>query len=246
MKQKSGERTLLASVLLSAPGPLVMGLGLFLGRSSTQLADFIRRTVELAAIIVSWVVYRTTHKSVEIDAARGARLERMANRTVGAAMCLSGAAILLVALLASGGEKGNVVPGLVIALLGVVTNSWFWLRYRALNRASPNAILAVQSKLYRAKSLVDACVTAALVAVVVSPGSAAAHFLDIAGSAAVAVYLTVNGAVTIVGAAAGKGPDAVSDAADGLGRAGPPAGESDARGEAGEQRAGQDGTGPVS
>lgn len=56
MKGQSGERTLLASVLLSSPGPIVVGAGLLIGRSSTQLADFIRRTAELAAIVVSWAV----------------------------------------------------------------------------------------------------------------------------------------------------------------------------------------------
>ena len=90
MKRGNGEKTLLASVLLSSPGPIVVGTGLFMGRSSTQLADFIRRTAELAAILVSWVVFRLIHKGVEPDAARKFRLERTANLCVGAAMCLSG------------------------------------------------------------------------------------------------------------------------------------------------------------
>ena len=66
MRLNSGERTLLASVLMSAPGPIVVGIGLLVGHSSTQLADFIRRTAELAAIIVSWFVYRTIHQNVEM------------------------------------------------------------------------------------------------------------------------------------------------------------------------------------
>lgn len=60
---KSGERTLLASVVLSSPGPVVVGIGLFLGKSSTQLADFIRRSAELIAIIVSWAIYRVHTKA---------------------------------------------------------------------------------------------------------------------------------------------------------------------------------------
>lgn len=199
MKQKSGERTLLASVIMSSPGPIVVGIGLLLGRSSTQLADFIRRTAELAAIIVSWTVYGITHKGVEVDTERKLHLERIANLCVGAAMCLGGAAMLPVAFLSDAGEKGNVIPGLVIAILGVTTNSWFWLRYRKLDRANPNAILAVQSRLYRAKSLVDACVTIVLTTVAVSPASRAAHYMDIAGSVVVAVYLIVNGAIAIFG-----------------------------------------------
>lgn len=199
MNIKSGERTLLASVVLSSPGPIVVGIGLFLGKSSTQLADFIRRSAELIAIIVSWAVYRVTHKGAEYDEKHRLHLERIAKLCVGAAMCLSGIAMLLVALLYPAEEKGNVIPGLVIAILGVTTNTWFWIRYRMLNKANPNSIFAVQSRLYSAKAVVDICVAAALIVVAVSPESPAAYFMDIAGTLAVALYLLINGAVTIVG-----------------------------------------------
>jgi len=182
MKKESGERTLLASVILSSPGPIVVGIGLFLGRSSTQLADFIRRTAELAAIIVSWAIYRVTHKNPEYDENHRQRLERIAGNCVGAALCLSGIAMLLVTFLYPSKEKGNVTAGLIIAVLGVITNSWFWIRYKMLNKTNPNRILAVQSR------LVSVC-----------PGSPAAYYMDIAGSAAVAVYLLINGADTLFG-----------------------------------------------
>ena len=55
--KKSGARTLLWSVLMSSPGPLVVGLGLLSGRSSTQIADFVRRSAELLAIIMSFIVF---------------------------------------------------------------------------------------------------------------------------------------------------------------------------------------------
>lgn len=201
MEQKSARKTLLASVILSSPGPVVVGLGLLVGRSSTQLADFIRRTAEFAAIIVSWVIYGVTNKDADVDRRRKTRLERIANLCVGAAMCLSGAAMLLITFLSNHSEKGNVIPGLVIAILGVTTNTWFWLRYRKLDRENPNVILAVQSKLYRAKSLVDACVMISLAAVAIAPASMAATYMDIAGSVVVAVYLIINGVITISGKA---------------------------------------------
>ena len=125
MRKKAGERTLLASVLLSAPGPIVLGAALMVGRSATQLADFIRRTAELGAIIVSWAVYRILNQGREPDPTHQARLERTASSAVGLAMCLSGAAMLLLALFSSGTDKGNVLPALIIALLGVLTNSCF-------------------------------------------------------------------------------------------------------------------------
>jgi divalent metal cation (Fe/Co/Zn/Cd) transporter len=197
VRNKSGERTLLTSVILSSPGPLVLGIGLLVGRSSTQLADFIRRSAELVAIIVSWIVFRLVHADAQPDEARRRQLESIANASVGIAMCLSGLAMMLVALLSSSTEKGNVVPGLVIAILGVITNSWFWFRYRSLDRAKPDAILAVQSKLYRAKTLVDLCVTAALLFIALAPGSPGAWYVDLGGSLIVSLYLMINGVTTI-------------------------------------------------
>ena len=142
---------------------------------------------------------RVTNRDGAEDAGRKARLEHIAQLCVGAAMCLSGAVMLLIAFLPHSGEKGNVIPGLAIAVLGVITNTWFWFRYSKLNKASPNVILAVQSKLYRAKSLVDACVVIALVTIVAAPDSPAAVYMDVAGSAVVSVYLLITGITTVWG-----------------------------------------------
>ena len=194
MKSKSGERTLLASVLLSSPGPLVVAIALFFGRSSTQLADFIRRTAELVAIVVSLIVYRKVLHGKSADMAqRKHKLERVADLSVGLAMCLSGAAIVAISVLSNEADKGNVIPGLVIAVLGVITNTWFWFRYARLDRETPNAVLAVQSHLYRAKSLVDACVVIALTTVAIAPAAPATRYVDLIGSLIVSIYLMVGG-----------------------------------------------------
>jgi divalent metal cation (Fe/Co/Zn/Cd) transporter len=195
---KSGSRTLLMSVLMSAPGPLVVGLGLLTGRSTTQIADFVRRSAELLAIIMSFVVYRITTKDGACDEARKAQLERRSNAFVGAMMCLGGSFMVLLAFLSDGGDKGNVIPGLAIAVMGVIANTIFWLKYTRLNKASPNAILQVQARLYRAKSLVDGCVTAALLSVVLLPGSPASYWLDFVGSLVVALYLIWCGIRTVL------------------------------------------------
>ena len=197
MKSKSGSRTLLMSVLMSSPGPIVVGLGLMMGKSSTQIADFVRRSSELLAIIVSFAVYTITNRESYADLQKKARLERYSNLFVGVAMCLGGAAMLLIALFSENEEKGNVIPGLVIAILGVIANTLFWIKYTKLSRQSHNAILAVQSRLYRAKSLVDICVTIALGTVALFPASSAAYYLDMIGSVIVAVYLIWCGGKTI-------------------------------------------------
>lgn len=182
---------------MSAPGPLVVGLGLLAGKSSTQLADFVRRSAELLAIIAAFAVYKLTSGAGETDAPRKARLERSSNLFVGAMMCLSGAVMLLLALWGGSAEKGNVIPGLVISALGMIANTIFWLRYKMLSRQSGNAILAVQSRLYRAKALVDICVTAVLTAVLLFPAAGFTETLDSVGSAIVALYLVWCGIKTI-------------------------------------------------
>ncbi|MBQ9979565.1 MAG: cation transporter, partial [Oscillospiraceae bacterium] len=176
--KKSGSRTLLMSVLMSAPGPLIIGLGLLVGRSSTQIADFIRRSAELLAIIMAFVVYQITTKDGVCDEVRKAKLERLSNIFVGAMMCVGGTFMVVLAILSDNADKGNVIPGLVIALLGVIANSIFWMKYTKLNNAEPNAILAVQARLYRAKTLVDGCVTTALLSVVIAPASQLSIWLD--------------------------------------------------------------------
>ena len=195
--EKSGSRTLLWSVIMSSPGPIVVGIGLLMGKSSTQTADFVRRSAELLAIIVSYIVYSITTKDGFTDEIRKARLERNTDLFVGAAMCLGGGMMLLLALLPGSGESGNVIPGLSIAILGVIANSIFWFRYSKLGTESGNSILLVQSRLYRAKTLVDFCVTAALLSVALIPGSPLSYWLDKAGSAVVAVYLIHTGVRTI-------------------------------------------------
>ena len=196
-KKKSGAKTLLWSIIMSSPGPLVVGLGLLAGRSSTQIADFVRRSAELLAIIMSFVVYTATQKDGVCDEMKKRKMERGSNMFVGSMMCLAGAIMMVLAFAINNEDKGNVIPGLAIAVLGVIANSIFWAKYTRLNKAEPNAILAVQARLYRAKTLVDSSVTIALLSVLIAPQSAVSYWLDLIGSIIVAVYLVWCGIRTI-------------------------------------------------
>ena len=195
--KKSGEKTLFMSVLMSSPGPLVVGLGLMSGRSSTQIADFVRRSSELLAILMSYVTYKMTMKTDAASEERKQCLERKSNAFVGLMMCVGGLFMIGLTLMSETEDKGNVIPGLVIALLGVVANGLFWQKYTRLNQKEPNAILHVQSRLYRAKTLVDGCVTIALLSVVLAPVSKVSFWLDFTGSLIVAMYLIWCGMRTI-------------------------------------------------
>ena len=195
--KKSGKNTLLMSVIMSSPGPIIVGLGLIAGKSSTQLADFVRRSSELMGIVLAYAVYLITSKDGEIDAAKKTRLEKMSNIFVGVTMCIGGAIMLILAFVSQNEEKGNVIPGLAVAILGVVANTLFFIKYTRLNRAEPNTIIEVQARLYRAKSLVDMCVSAALLSVAIAPDSWVSFYLDKIGSVVVALYLLWCGIRTV-------------------------------------------------
>lgn len=191
----SREKTLLIALLLSAPGPLVTGLAAISSQSTTQLADFIRRSMELVASFLSWWVFRRLHQHTELSKAEQSRLEQIAGFSVAAAMICSGIVMLIVAIsrLSVFEPGGKVIPGLVIAVLGLITNVWFWRRYTVLTREQYSSVIAAQQKLYRAKAIVDLCVVAALAAVAIAPTHPATPYVDILGSIAVAVYLLWNG-----------------------------------------------------
>ena len=196
MKERSGSRTMLTSLLMSAPGPIILGVGLTMGQSATQVADFTRRTAELLALVIAYAVYMLTLRP-NSSPEENHRLERLSNLVVGSTICLSGAVMLALALLGRSNNSEGSLLALIIAALGMIANSIFWLRYTKLSRETGNTILAVQGRLYRGKALVDICVTGALTAVILLPGSPVSGLLDRGGSAVVAINLVLCGIRTI-------------------------------------------------
>lgn len=193
MKNKSGKMTLLWSVIMSSPGPLIVGLGLIIGKSSTQIADFIRRSIELLAIIFSMLIYCITTKNDYTDEIKKQKLEKGTNIFVSITMILSGIIMTLLALFSNQKEKGNVIPGLAIAILGVIANSIFWFKYQRLGEQENNSILKIQSKLYCAKTFVDCSVTIALLIILFSSNASLSYYVDIIGTCVVSLYLIYTG-----------------------------------------------------
>ena len=187
----SRAKTLLTAMLLSLPAPLVTGLAVLASNSTTQLADFIRRTVELAALCIAWWVFRRLRRDATLDEAGRARLERGAGLSVAGAMASSGLIMLIVAStrLSAFEPSGTVVLGLSIASMGVVVNGLFWRRYAIQTREHYSSVIASQRDFYRAKVLVDLCVVAALAAVAIAPAHPATRYVDVLGSLIVAGYL---------------------------------------------------------
>jgi divalent metal cation (Fe/Co/Zn/Cd) transporter len=185
------ERTLLFSLLLSLWAPVVTGIAMATSRSSTQLADFIRRTTELLALFVSWYVYRYVSRR-ELSPKLRLKYQQGAALGVAVALGCSGIAMLIVALIrlkSSYQPGGNVYLGLLVAILGALTNGWFWRRYATFNHEQGDKIIRAQGQLYRTKTLVDLCVMGALVSVALFPSSPVTGYLDLGGTFLVAIYL---------------------------------------------------------
>ena len=195
---KSGKKTLLFSIFTSSPGPLVIGLGLLIGKSSTQIADFVRRSIELIAIILAFIVYSITTKENNVDENKKSKYEKGTNIFVSIAMIVSGIIMIILAILGGNDEKGNVIPGLVIAGLGLLANSFFWIKYTKLSNETNNKILKVQSRLYRAKTFVDFSVVVALSVVLFSTNPTLSYYFDLIGTICVSVYLIITGITSFI------------------------------------------------
>ena len=195
MKKDNGSKTLLTSILMSAPGPLIIGLGLISSHSLTQLADFVRRFSELLAIILAYIIFQLTINSH--DSNKKQKLEKLAKIFTSLMMIVGGSIMIMLALFANSSDKGNVISGFIIALLGVIANGIFWKRYTSLSKQQNNPILKVQANLYRAKTLVDSVVTTTFIIIMCIPNSNIASIFDQFGTIFVALYLIWSGFITL-------------------------------------------------
>ncbi len=195
----SREKTLLVAFLLSSWAPLTTGIAVILSNSTTQVADFIRRTAELVALFVSWQVFRYLLRNDKLELSSRAKIEKIAGLSVALALGCSGIVMFVLAIsrISTFQPGGNVYLGLVIAVLGLATNTWFWRRYKGMTREHFSPVIDSQVQLYRAKSFVDICVIAALSAIAINPGHIATRYIDISGSVAVSFYLLWSSVNTV-------------------------------------------------
>ena len=190
----SGGKTLGMAFFLSAPGPIFLWIAYALGGSATQLADALRRSADLFVTAGSWRAFRRFGQADGPDAAKRERTERRVDALTTAAIGFAGVVLAVIAMvrLAVPRPVGNVWMGLVIAFLGLATNGFFWLRYRAMVRQGAGSVIRSQQQLYRAKTMVDACVVAVLLLLALAPGSQAGRLADLAGTLGIAVWLLVT------------------------------------------------------
>lgn len=186
------QKTLILSVFFSGFGPFVTGYAVLMNNSATQLADFLRRSVELTVLILALIIYLKI-KNHTLSEHRKARYQSLIY-VVSAAVLLFSAlfllAIFIQGLISPRLPGGNIYLGLSIAALGILFNGYFWLRYRWFHQQKNNALMETQEKIYQAKTLVDIGVVIALLSLQIFPGQWLSYWIDMGGTFLIASYLT--------------------------------------------------------
>lgn len=185
------ERTLRTSWLISSPGPFFTGLAALSSQSATQMADFLRRTVELIALFIAWWVFRKKLQFPFDAEDERLQLDKISHRAVTISMTCSGLTMFIVGIYALFTYEvgGNVTLGLTIALMGLLVNLFFWWRYRRFAQTLYDPVIAGQQNLYRAKAWIDLCVVVALATVAFIPTHPITRYVDALGSIVIAFYL---------------------------------------------------------
>lgn len=190
-QNKTNKKIMIYSVLLSLPGPIVTGIPAFVSLSSTQIADFIRRTAELIPLIVSLIIYIKLDNKIEVNENDKNKLHKIANKTVTWSMFISAMSMLTLGImrLFFYNSNGKVGSGLIIAILGLMTNFGFWLKYKKILKEKYDSIIEGQYKVYTAKSSIDLCVVIALTCVFLFTTSHITKYIDSFGCIIVSIYL---------------------------------------------------------
>ncbi len=189
------KKTLVLSIIFSSFGPIVTMIAFLMNTSTTQFADFFRRTAELFVLIVAYRVFVLSNRSTTTQS-KVQHLEQMQKKLVGGVLYLSAGTLLILVIyniLNPSIPSGNVYLGLGIASLGVLFNGAFWIRYSTFDDTLKNMVMRSQANLYRAKTIVDVNVVAVLTSVIIFEGAMTAYYIDVVGTIIIIGYLAFNG-----------------------------------------------------
>ena len=194
MKKDPRLKTLILSVVFSSFGPIVTFIAMMMNSSSTQIADFIRRTVELSVLILALYVYLRIHKK-EMGHNIVNKYKVSIYRLLAIVLLLSSFVLFylfILALINPSIPEGSVWLGLSIAILGVCFNGYFMIRYKKFNHQKESFVMDSQSKMYQAKTLVDLNVVIALSSIIIFRNSTLSYWIDTLGTLFIAVYLLLR------------------------------------------------------
>ena len=188
------EKTLLVAMLLSSWAPVVTLIGVIMSGSLTQIGDCVRRTAEFAALTAAYVSYRRI-RILDYDERQKEKAGKRVSDLVSVTLGLSGIALLSVGILnlvRPSVTPGDVWLGLAVAVLGLVVNVFFLVRYTVFDRRLTDGIIRSQKRLYMAKAVIDGVVVLSYVAIMTARSAMVSSRVDGLGMVLVAIYLVVR------------------------------------------------------
>ena len=197
---KQTTSTMKKAILIGVLSSLTTGIAAAMGGTLTLYADFCRRFLECLATVVSFLTYGWIGRHPEKSQEFHSKIQARACIITGIAMVCS--SILLIWVSISGfttePHQGNVIPGFIIAVLGVILNFYFFISYKRSLKQKFDPIIRSQYVMYRAKTGVDTCVVFTLGCILFVPEWILLPWVDLGCTLLVACCLFIEGIKNII------------------------------------------------
>ncbi len=197
---KENTGTMKKALVIGVLSSVTTGISALMGGTMTLYADFCRRFLEFLATLVSFFTYCWVGKNSQISKEIHIKVQRRACITTGLAMSCSSILLIFVSIAGFSTEpyEGNVIPGFIIAVLGVILNFYFYVSYRRALAKQSDPIIHSQCMMYRAKTGVDSCVVLTLGCILFVPNWTLLPWIDLGCTLIVACCLFIEGIKNIV------------------------------------------------
>ena len=184
------ETTLQRAWILSLLGLVAVSFAYYVGESNTIHADFLRRGVEFLSLLGSWIVFLIISKK-SLSSSAGKKLESFSSIFIALVMFISFIFISYNAYkeFIEPSETGWLLPGIIVALVALVNNSYFWRKYNKIVKEESTQIIESQRRLYRSKALGDIVVFLTLISTVLLGAYDWHQYIDPAGSVLIALFI---------------------------------------------------------
>lgn len=198
--EKENTGTMKKALVIGVLSSVTTGISAVVGGTMTLYADFCRRFLEFLATLVSFFTYRWIGKRPKLSSEIQKKIQKRACVVTGAAMVCSSILLAFVSITGFSVEpyNGNVIPGFIIAILGVILNGYFFVSYKRSLAKQFDPIIHSQYMMYRAKTGVDSCVVLTLGCILFIPKWEFLPWLDLGCTLIVACCLLVEGVRNII------------------------------------------------
>ena len=186
------ERAVMIGIVTSGAQLPVGIVAAVLGGSIALVADLLRASAELLAMVLSWLALRAVRRAPRDVFNYGLdKLESAASVVVGGALLVSFVVVLVgaIARLVAPTPIGNASLGLVAAVVGTAGSVWLWRRNYVIARRAASPVMEAHWRLYRSKTVTNGTVAVSVGIALAFKDHAWAAYADPLGSLVIAGYL---------------------------------------------------------